>query len=760
MKKTQIIIKMLLLCFSLHSLSEISLSQENIFGRRVLIGFKDGTGKNAATNRRHWISNMGGDVHYSFHIVPIVAARLPEELIAQLKNYAEITYIEDDIIMRANQQEISWGVDRIDADLVWGTTTGIGVDVAVLDTGLDFDHPDLISNIAGGVNFAGWWWVDGSTLHYYWDDRNGHGSHCAGIVAAANNSIGIVGVAPKARLWAVKVLSDNGIGYASDTIQGLEWCADNGIEIVSMSFSGGYSESLKNACNAAYAAGVLLVTSAGNGCGGAVNYPAGYDSVIAVSATNESDAIADFSSIGPAVELAAPGVNIQSTYRNGSYAVGSGTSMACPHVTGVAALIWSNPELGITTAAEVRNRLQTTAEDLGAAGRDIYFGYGLVDAQAAAEANSEPPVLTTIEVSPSAVTLFEGETQQFSAAGTDQYGAPIDTGTITWQSSNTSVGTISPAGLFTATSEGTTTISATSGSVIGHADVTVNEVPVLTTVEVSPSAVTLFVDETQQFTASGTDQYGGSISTGSVTWQSSNTTVGTISPAGLFTAASEGTATISATSGSVVGYANVTVQEAPVLTTIEVTPANVMLDVGQTQQFTAAGKDQYDDPIDTGNITWESSNESAGTVDSTGLFEALAEGTTNVRAISGQIVGIAGVTVQEAPAIPAMHVGDITFDVNVWSLGPWFALVQVTVIVSILDSSDSAVTEATVSGSWSGAYNRSVSGTTNNQGNFTFNTGWFFGGGTFTFTVNDVTKEEWIYDSSANIETSDSITAP
>ncbi len=388
-------------------LANTVFAEDRPLAQRVLIGFKDGLGQQAAENHRIWVRDLGGEVHYSFRFLPLVSAGLPEHLIAKLKDRPEIAYIENDITMHAIGQEIAWGVQRIGADHVWSTNTGKGVNVAILDTGVDYDHPDLAGNIAGGINYAGSWWKDGSTNKLYWDDKYGHGSYCAGIVAALNNNIGVVGVAPGARLWVVKVLGDDGYGYISDIIQGLEWCVDNAVDIASMSFGAAeYSESLANACNAAYDAGVLLVAAAGNEKGGPVIYPAAYGSVIAVSATNTNDVIADFSSIGPEVELAAPGVSIKSTYRSGGYAIGSGTSMACPHVAGAAALAWAaDPSL---TAGQLRIRLRQTAEDLGAAGRDNLYGYGLVNASAASQAADIHDVAVTAIAAPS--SAFAGDT--------------------------------------------------------------------------------------------------------------------------------------------------------------------------------------------------------------------------------------------------------------------------------------------------------------------------------------------------------------
>lgn len=370
-------------------------------GRRVLIGFRSDTGPQTPETRAGAVRQAGGTVHRSPRLVPIVSATLSEEAIKTFRGRRDVAYVEDDLILYALGQTIPWGVDRIDADLAWPTgNTGKGVKVAILDTGIDATHPDLV--VTGGVNYAGSA-KDGSTSPADWSDKHGHGTHVAGIVAARNNTIGVVGVAPDAGIWAVKVLGDDGTGYTSDIIQGLDWCTANGIQVASMSLGGGGTTSLQAACDRVYAKNVVLVAAAGNG-GGAVTYPAAYSSVIAVSATDAQDLRASFSSFGPQIALAAPGVNIYSTYKGGTYANMSGTSMACPHVTGAAALAWAS---GLTSAPAVRDRLITTAEDLGTKGFDTSYGYGLVDAgkvaSGATPADSPPTVRITAPLQGSTV---------------------------------------------------------------------------------------------------------------------------------------------------------------------------------------------------------------------------------------------------------------------------------------------------------------------------------------------------------------------
>ena len=291
----------------------------------------------------------------------------------------------------------AWGVDRIGADLVWDTNTGVGSKVAVLDTGIDVDHPDL--NIADGYNV-----IDPSIS---WDDDNGHGTHVAGIIAAlkdtGENTGSVTGVAPDASLYAVKVLDASGSGYVSDVVEGIYWAIKKGMDVINLSLgtSTDYS-TLRTAVDDAYAAGIVVVAAAGNegnppGKGDNILYPARYGSVIAVAATDQADERPKWSSTGLDLELSAPGVDILSTWNDGSYESKSGTSMAAPHVSGTVALILAGPVLydlngnGIYEANEVRFALQASADDLGAAGWDSKYGYGLVDAEEAATGSKTNP---------------------------------------------------------------------------------------------------------------------------------------------------------------------------------------------------------------------------------------------------------------------------------------------------------------------------------------------------------------------------------
>lgn len=262
---------------------------------------------------------------------------------------------------------VPWGVTRIDAPTAWAASRGAGIKVAVLDTGIDYEHPDLQANYAGGINIT-------SSRKPPKDD-NGHGTHVAGTIAAADNDIGVVGVAPAASLYAVKVLSRSGSGWISDIIAGLQWCVEQDMDVANMSLGLGTDvASFREACEVAASGGVILVAAAGND-GGPVGYPAAYGAVIAVSATGADDLLAWWSSRGPEVDFAAPGVAIYSTTLGGGYGDLSGTSMASPHVAGVAALALA--------AGDATSNAVLAGEDIGLS-KDAQ-GQGLIDAAASVQ---------------------------------------------------------------------------------------------------------------------------------------------------------------------------------------------------------------------------------------------------------------------------------------------------------------------------------------------------------------------------------------
>ena len=349
---------------------------------------------------------VGYDVN--LYEAPIVMAQLTAKEIANLKQNKNVEAVEEDgqcyaldgpyelrNMVIENQpsvqaETVPAGVHQIKAPSAWGCSRGKAIKVGICDTGVDFNHPDIKPNYKFGTSFVP---TESTAM-----DFNGHGTHCAGTVAAAINGSGVVGVAPEAYLYGIKVLSKTGAGNWSWLIAGIDWAINKkGLNILSMSLGGsGAPNALKNMCNAAWNKGVLLIAAAGNAGPGAntVGFPAQYDSVVAVSAVDTANAIPNFSSRGPQVELCAPGVNVLSTIPGGGYGTNSGTSMACPHVAGAAALAWGAHRYADNKT--IRRLLAWRADNLGIPGRDVLFGYGRVDAEQSACEMAVPPAIPGI----------------------------------------------------------------------------------------------------------------------------------------------------------------------------------------------------------------------------------------------------------------------------------------------------------------------------------------------------------------------------
>lgn len=327
--------------------------------------------------------------HIYTHALKGFSAYIPEQRLEKLRSDPRVSFIDPDRLVHASGffdakakpgpapppagQVLPTGINRINAELNT-TPRPVNIDVAVLDTGIDLDHPDL--NVVGNVSFI--------RTRTGADDDNGHGTHVAGIIGAKDNDIGVVGVAPGAKLWAVKVLDKNGSGSWSGVIAGIDWVTARAgiIKVANMSLSGTGTDtdsSLRQAIDNSVAAGITYTVAAGNESTDAKNsVPAAYNSVITVSAIADSDGkpgglgldtyygpddtFATFSNYGEVVDITAPGVSINSTWKGGGYKTISGTSMAAPHVAGAAALyIVNNPE---SSAADVKAALINNGENV------------------------------------------------------------------------------------------------------------------------------------------------------------------------------------------------------------------------------------------------------------------------------------------------------------------------------------------------------------------------------------------------------------
>ena len=285
-----------------------------------------------------------------------------------------------------------WAFPRLRLPEAWTTSDGSGITVAVVDTGVDSAHPDLAGNLVPGVE------VVGAVASNNVADGHGHGTHVSGIIAAVtDNGIGVAGVAPAATVMPVKALADDGTGWSSDVAEGVIYAVDHGAGVINLSLSSSGNSVLAQAVEYARSRGVVVVAAGGNArrLGSPTAYPAALPGVIAVAATDATDTDAAFSNTGTYIDVAAPGVAIRSTLPEGTYGGMSGTSMAAPHVSAIAALLLAEiADAGpVASGDPVFDLLTRTAEDLGPPGWDPAFGYGLVDPVAALAAVSDglPP---------------------------------------------------------------------------------------------------------------------------------------------------------------------------------------------------------------------------------------------------------------------------------------------------------------------------------------------------------------------------------
>ena len=282
--------------------------------------------------------------------------------------------------MSTLSQVIDWGLKQLNVPATWSITKGEGITAMVIDTGHPV-HPDIGDNAIEGKNC-----IPNEPLK----DENGHQLHCTGIICAKDNETGMVGVAPDAKCISVKALNKNGSGSYQGLADALDYAIEMKPDLVSMSLGGSApSTAMHSRIKKLYSMNIPVVCAAGNSGDGGVNYPAAFDETIAVAAYDKYGNVAHFSSKGEKVEWAAPGVNIYSTFLNNGYASLSGTSMACPFIAGVVALMLSKHKkqeeaTGMNdckTVAEIREHLLKYTNDKGAVGRDNSWGYGVIDVE-------------------------------------------------------------------------------------------------------------------------------------------------------------------------------------------------------------------------------------------------------------------------------------------------------------------------------------------------------------------------------------------
>jgi serine protease len=401
---------------------------ENFVPGEIIVKFKDGIGKDIIESVKSGfgISTISKRSYSDFHRMKITNEKSVNQIIKLLEKNSYVEYVEPNYIAKIsmtpndpyfNYQWHLLGLDDggISMEYAWDLSTGTGAVVAVIDTGIAVGSDLTNTCFISGYDFVN---NDNNPT-----DDNGHGTHVAGTIAqSTNNNLGVTGIAFDACLMPVKVLDSLGYGSYADIIDGINFAVNNGANIISMSLEGSSpSTGLEAALANAYNNDVTCVAASGNSGQNGVAYPAAYDSyVIAVGATQYDKTRAPYSNYGTSLDVVAPGGNLnldqngdgygdgvlQQTFSGSSwgYYFFDGTSMATPHVTGVAALLY---DMGITTPDDIINTIQNSAIDLGATGWDIYYGHGLINAYNALIYNTDIPP-TCIITSPSNSATVSG----------------------------------------------------------------------------------------------------------------------------------------------------------------------------------------------------------------------------------------------------------------------------------------------------------------------------------------------------------------
>ncbi|MCW8090817.1 S8 family serine peptidase [Alteromonas sp. ASW11-130] len=346
------------------SVMESGATQSNSKGK--------GKGVFNANAAKSFVNKMGAKTKKVLSEQRMVAATMNRSVLNKLRNNPNVASISRDAKRKPLAQTVPYGYNMVQANQLSQSNTSARK-VCVIDTGYNLGHPDLPDQNNGVTGEA-----NSSAVGNWYNDGNGHGTHVAGTIAAYDNTQGVIGVYPGVNLHIVKIFDDNGNWtFSSDLIAAINQCKSAGANVVNMSLGGSSSSTAeRNAMNGFQDDGILLVAAAGNSGNSSLSYPASYDAVMSVAAVGSNESRASYSQYNSQVEIAAPGSSVYSTYPTNTYATLSGTSMASPHVAGASALVWSFfPQC---TNDQIRAAINATAKDKGSAGRDIYYGHGIV----------------------------------------------------------------------------------------------------------------------------------------------------------------------------------------------------------------------------------------------------------------------------------------------------------------------------------------------------------------------------------------------
>jgi len=441
----------------------------------VIIKFKDSVSnpqaEDALKNNKSKVKRRGFGRGLTLAEVP--ARESVKGFIKKIENMPEVEFVQPNYVytldMSVNDPHAAtdqWYLNTIGAYRAWDFTMGsASVRVGIIDTGIDLGHPEFSGRIHAQYNAAD----NNSDV----SDNNGHGTHVAGIIAAnANNATGIAGIAPGVKLIVVDVFGEASYASTVSIARGIDYAASQGANVINISLGCYLDDAILRMAIDNAARNVVVVASGGNNSTNNMHYPSDYDNSIAVTATTSADTIAAYSNFGAQKDISAPGSGIFSTYLNNGYRTMSGTSMAAPVVSAVAALVLSaNPSLSVS---QVKDILYNTAVDLGAPGKDDYYGHGRVNAYAAVAVASggtpvpkeepvneeQPPLLvSSVAVTSSSDTVRVSDAIQM---GTIINPSGADNKAVTWSVvGGTGSATIDSSGVLRAISEGTVMVQAT-----------------------------------------------------------------------------------------------------------------------------------------------------------------------------------------------------------------------------------------------------------------------------------------------------------
>ncbi|WP_404455663.1 S8 family serine peptidase [Virgibacillus necropolis] len=364
----------------------IVITAEEANNKRIIVGYEE------AINLQD-LKGIPYELHHIMDSINAVSITIPSNRLQQIKEISGVRWVENDYVVTTESEVVDWGYKET---ITTGTKklglTGKGIKVGIIDTGINGKHPDL--NVVGGESFV--------EEEPNFQDLNGHGTHVAGIIAAKNNMIGTVGVAPNVNIYAIKALNQYGKGRQTDIIAGIEWAVEHDLDIVNLSLTSPHSTiALKLAIESADDAGLLIVAASGNDetglgqVGKDIMYPARYPDVIGVGSIGRDLKKSSFSYGGSSLSYTAPGENIYSTYvllgsGENDYNNLSGTSMAAPYVAGVFALY--KQAYPYMNTNQIKAKVSENVIDLGREGKDPDYGYGLVQSPALYFSDTKPDV--------------------------------------------------------------------------------------------------------------------------------------------------------------------------------------------------------------------------------------------------------------------------------------------------------------------------------------------------------------------------------